>query len=183
MDRSGFWVGALGLVGGASLVLSACASGPDREPRTTPSPSRSSGMSPPRSPRPPEQTTGLEPWTRLFAASRNTDGAPREIQRGSGRINCGEVVLKLKVPSMEVPTSARTCFEGHIGKAAAELAVITQTVEGDPVVNFYLTAAGLAGYDVVTDWQWDKFGPGGWSTARCAGATTFGIGAEDCRPR
>lgn len=84
---------------------------------------------------------------------------------------------------MEVPSSARRCFESHIGNTAAELAVITQTVEGDPVVNFYLTSPDSAGYDIVTDWRWDKFGPEGWSTARCARATTFDLTAAACRPQ
>lgn len=164
----------------ASLVLSACTSVIVKEPPPTRSSPPTTQPSAWGSPDPNDRSSRAEAWARLFAVSRNATDAPAEIRDGAGRISCGEIVLNR---GQEVPGSARACFETHIGSTAAELAVVRQTVEGDPIVRFYLTSRGLDGYDVVTNTRWDKFGDRGWSVARCAGTTTFNEASGSCRQR
>ena len=98
----------------------------------------------------------------LFRSDGFNDGLPRA--------SCGEVTLK---QGEQIPTDALECMNSAIGLADAELAVVSLTTEGDPIVTFYRTIEGTPGIEIFIDGEFDRYGPKTWAHETCPDQTTF----------
>ena len=105
----------------------------------------------------------------LFAAARQSDKAPDEFSDALPRTTCGDVTLK---QGEEIPTTAVECMDAALGTLEAELAVVSLTTEGDPLVAFYRTSAGTRGVEIFTDWEFDRYGPKMWTHQNCPQTAT-----------
>jgi hypothetical protein len=112
----------------------------------------------------------------LFAAARQSEIAPEGFDEGPSRTPCGEVTLG---QGEQLPTNAVDCIDAAIGSMDAELAVVSPTTEGDPIVTFYRTAAGAPGVEKFTDAEFDRYGPKTWTHENCPQTTTV-ISLQGC---
>jgi hypothetical protein len=55
----------------------------------------------------------------------------------------------------------------------AELAVVSLTIEGDPIVDFYRTSTGVPGVEVFTDGEFDRYGSKMWMRQDCPLTTSL----------
>jgi len=106
----------------------------------------------------------------LFEAARQSDSAPEGFNDGLPRTSCGEVTLKL---GEQLPAHAVDCMDSAIGRLDAELAVVSPTDEGDPIVAFYRTSADAPGVERFTDSEFDKYRSEIWSHEACPATTTI----------
>ena len=145
------------------LVATACAADPaahvDRPAAANPA-APSAG--------PPAVPVGLA----AIAAARLSQAAPREVRETTGAASCGEFVLGL---GQSVPETAISCLRAAEGSFGAQLAIVAYTTEGDPIVDFFFTREGEAGFVVHGDSQWDDFGSRDWSSARCSTLPPCGL--------
>ena len=108
--------------------------------------------------------------TDLFAAARQSERAPDAFNNALPRKSCGDITLD---QGKKIPTNAVECINAAIGSLEAELAVVSLTTEGDPIVAFYRTAAGTLGVEIFTDGEFDRFGPKTWSHQNCPQTTNL----------
>jgi hypothetical protein len=106
----------------------------------------------------------------LFKAARQSEKAPEGFDNGLPRASCGEVTLS---QGEQIPTDAVDCINASVGSVDAELAVVSLTSEGDPIVSFYRTAADEPGMEKFTDGEFDKYGPKAWTHEICRDKTAL----------
>ena len=106
----------------------------------------------------------------LFKAARQSEKAPKGFHDGLHRKSCGEVTLD---QGARIPAEAVACLDSAIGTMDAELAVVSLTTEGDPMVAFYRTAVNTPGVEKFTDGEFDRFGPKTWTHETCPETTTL----------
>ena len=106
----------------------------------------------------------------LVTTARQSEKAPDAFSSALPRKSCGDVTLK---QGEKIPTTALDCIGAAIGNLEAELAVVSLTTEGDPVVAFYRTAAATLGVEIFTDGEFDRFGPKTWTHQNCPQTTTL----------
>jgi len=100
----------------------------------------------------------------LFTASRQSDAAPAGFHDDVERTSCGDVRLG---QGELLPSDAASCMNAAIGATNAELAVITPTTEGDPIVTFYRTSADSPGFELYVNGSYDRYGAGEWAHLTC----------------
>lgn len=105
----------------------------------------------------------------LFKAARQSERAPAGFHDDVRRKSCGQVTLG---QGEQVPTDAVDCMDSAIGRLDAELAVVSLTTEGDPIVDFYRTSTGTPGVEVFTDGEFDSYGSKEWVHQDCPKTTT-----------
>jgi len=99
----------------------------------------------------------------MVGATAACAGAPASTAAPSAAASCGTYTVR---DLAEVPEKAWTCL--HAGEtSSAELVITRHTIEGDPIVNRYLTGADIAGIEVVVDSTADSFGPKDVTTWAC----------------
>lgn len=106
----------------------------------------------------------------LFKAARQSERAPAGFRDDVRRKSCGQVTLG---QGEQVPTDAVDCMDSAIGRLDAELAVVSLTTEGDPIVDFYRTSTGTPGVEVFTDGEFDRYGSKEWVHQDCPKTTTL----------
>jgi hypothetical protein len=103
------------------------------------------------------------------AASRLSSVAPAGFRDGLPRTSCGDITLG---QGERIPAAAVECIDSAIGRSDAELAVLSPTTEGDPIVTFYRTVPPAGGIEIYTDATQDNFGPKTWAHQSCPTATS-----------
>lgn len=112
--------------------------------------------------------TGTPPAEPIVAA-RALGDAPDAVQ---AEATCGELELD---QGEVLPDAAIACIgEALAAGGAAALAWSSPTVEGDPIVSFAVVEEGAARIAVHTTTDFDRYGAGGWTLARCAAIATHG---------
>ena len=103
------------------------------------------------------------------AASRLSSAAPAGFRDGLPRTSCGDITLG---QGERIPAAAVDCIDSAIGRSDAELAVLSPTTEGDPIVTFYRTVPLAGGIEIYTDATQDNFGPKTWTHQSCPTVTS-----------
>lgn len=103
------------------------------------------------------------------AASRLSSAAPAGVRDGLPRTSCGDITLG---HGERIPAAAVECIDSAIGRSDAELAVLSPTTEGDPIVTFYRTVPPAGGIEIYTDATQDNFGPKTWTHQSCPTVTS-----------
>lgn len=106
----------------------------------------------------------------LFNAARQSERAPVGFHDEVRRKSCGQVTL---VQGEQIPTDAIDCMDSAIGQLNAELAVLSRTIEGDPIVDFYRTSIITPGIEIFTDGEFDRYGSKEWTHQNCPKTTTL----------
>lgn len=104
-----------------------------------------------------------------IAASRLSSAAPDAFRDGLHRTSCGDITLG---QGEQIPPVAVECIDATIGLSDAELAVLSPTTEGDPIVTFYRTVPPADGIEIYTDATRDNFGPKTWTHQSCPTAAS-----------
>lgn len=73
----------------------------------------------------------------------------------------------------QIPLDTVDCIDTAIGSLDAELAIVSPTIEGDPIVAFYRTSMGTPGVEVFTDAEFDRYGPRAWRHQNCSTKITL----------
>jgi hypothetical protein len=106
----------------------------------------------------------------LFKAARQSERAPVGFHDDLRRKSCGQVTLD---QGEQIPADAVECMDSAIGHLDAELAIVSLTTEGDPIVVFYRTSTGTPGVETFTDGEFDRYGPKTWTHQNCPETTTL----------
>lgn len=106
----------------------------------------------------------------LFKAARQSEQSPVGFRDDLPRKSCGQVTLD---QGERIPTNAVKCMDSAIGHLEAELAVVSLTTEGDPIVDFYRTSKGIPGVETFTDGEFDRYGSKTWTHQKCPETTTL----------
>lgn len=106
----------------------------------------------------------------LFEAARQSERAPAGFHDDLQRKSCGQLTLD---QGGQIPADAIDCMNSAIGTLDAELAVVSFSVEGDPIVDFYRTSTDTPGIEVFTDGEYDRYGSKEWTYRDCQKTTTF----------
>ena len=106
----------------------------------------------------------------LFNAARQSERAPVGFRDDVRRKSCGQVTLD---QGERIPADAVDCVDSAIGRLDAELAVVSLTIEGDPIVDFYRTSTGVPGVEVFTDGEFDRYGSKMWMRQDCPLTTSL----------
>jgi hypothetical protein len=97
-------------------------------------------------------------------------GPPAAFRYRAELPSCGRIAAGLG-PVTGDPVA---CFDAALREGrGAELVVVQNTTEGDPIVTYYRALPG-GGAELFTDSTEDSYGDGGWSHLACSDAREFG---------